>query len=380
MSCPKCKESARFVGYRVKTFVSLLGPIIIDRGYYHCKQCRECLYPRDSILRLSSERLTPAAVEATTLMGIQESFGQVAKRTLYKLTGLKLCESTVERTTEAAGQRLNELFKSGKLLGEPDPWEWNRDATGQSCGYVSVDATGIMMQGPEASKVDGRMVNVGMVFNPQPRSAAEEAVSKPCDDVRYQAGLFGLDELGDRLRQQAAQVGLDQVDQWIALSDAGQGLERFFDVYFPRAAKIVDFRHATEHLTPLTKLLKPGEAGEALLSNWCHQLKHEGGAAVLAILSQLDRASMDGDTLKAHDGALTYYRNHSARMNYPEYLRRGWQIGTGAVESACKRLINQRLNMGGMRWSEHGGSAVANLRALFFSDAEQWDCFWSLAA
>ena len=50
--------------------------------------------------------------------------------------------------------------------------------------------------------------------------------------------------------------------------------------------------------------------------------------------------------------ALTYFRNHAGRMNYPEYLRRGWQIGTGGVESACKNVINHRLSMGGMRWGE----------------------------
>jgi hypothetical protein len=35
-------------------------------------------------------------------------------------------------------------------------------------------------------------------------------------------------------------------------------------------------------------------------------------------------------------------------MNYPEYLRRGWQIGSGSVESGCKKVLNKRLSMGGM--------------------------------
>ena len=224
------------------------------------------------------------------------------------------------------------------------------------------------------------MVNVGMVYNPKPRSPDDDDIATPCDGVRYQAGLCTLNKLGERLRRQAAQVGMNDVDQWIALSDAGNGLENFFDVYFPRAVKIVDFRHASEHLTPLTKLLRPGKAGEALLSAWCHQLKHEGGDKLLSVLEKLDRSKMDDATRAEHDSALTYFRNHSARMNYPEYLKRGWQIGSGPVESGCKRLINQRLNMGGMRWGEQGGHALANLRALLCSDADQWEAFWSLAA
>lgn len=367
--------------YRPKTFISLLGDICIKRGYYHCKHCKQGHFPWDGILRLSPERLTPAAQEVVALGGIKESFGKVADRSLYKQTGLRLSESTVERVTEAAGERLDELLKEGKVFGPAESWDWNKDADGKTCGYVGVDATGIMMQGPNGSKVDGRMVYVGMVFNPQPRSSEDdEKLNKPCDNVRYLAGLIKLPELGEQMRRQAAQVGMNDVEQWVALSDAGNGLEDFIDVYFPRAVKIVDFRHVTEHLTPLCKLLKPGKAGEELLAAWCHQLKHEGGPRLLEVLEKLDRNAMDEPTRAQHDETLTYFRNHSARMNYPEYLKRGWQIGSGCVESACKVVINQRLNMGGMRWGQDGGNSLAHLRALFCSDVDQWDAFWSLAA
>jgi hypothetical protein len=369
------------VTYRSKTFTSLLGNICIKRGYYHCKHCQQGHFPWDGILRLSSERLTAAAQEVVTLGGIKESFGTVADRSLYKQTGLRLSESTVERVTEAVGERLDELLKEGKVFGPAESWGWNKDADGKTCGYVSVDATGIMMQGPNGSKADGRMVYVGMVYNPQPRSSEDdEKLNKPCDNVRYLAGLIKLPELGDQMRRQAAQVGMNDAEQWVALSDAGNGLENFFDVYFPRAVKIVDFRHATEHLTPLCKLLKAGKAGDDLLSAWCHQLKHEGGSKLLGVLEKLDRNAMDEPTRVQHDETLTYFRNHSARMDYPEYLKRGWQIGSGSVESACKVVINQRLNMGGMRWGEDGGNSLSHLRALYRSDADQWEAFWNVAA
>jgi hypothetical protein len=118
-------------------------------------------------LRISAERLTPAAREVVSLAGIQESFGKAARRTLLKLTGLRLSESTVERTTEAAGTYLGERLQTDERFGPNRPYAWNRDARGKSCAYVSVDATGILMQGEHGSKIEGRMVTVGMIYNPQ---------------------------------------------------------------------------------------------------------------------------------------------------------------------------------------------------------------------
>jgi hypothetical protein len=380
MTCPHCQESARFVEYRSKQFVSLVGELRLLRGYYHCRHCHQGHVPWDEILRVSPQRLTRAAQEVTTLAGIQESFGKAAGRTLQKLAGIRLSESTVQRATESAGQHLAEQLAQGQTFGGPCPYAWHRDRAGKTCAYVSVDATGILMQGPDGSQADGRMVYVGMVYNPQPRAAEEEALSKPCDGVRYLAGLYTLDELGLQLRRQAGQVGLQAADVWLALSDGGQGLEEFFDVNFPLAVKILDFQHAAGHVAQFAKLFRPGPAGEKLAAAWCHTLKHAGGAQLVKVLERLDRKQMPAEPRQEHDKVLNYLRKNVARMKYPEYLKRGWQIATGAMESACKTVVNQRLCLGGMRWGEEGSDAVAHLRALYRSDPEQWEAFWATAA
>ena len=379
MSCPHCREAARCVGYRDKSVVSLLGELRLSRGYYHCKHCSAGHLPWDETLRLSAQALTPAAEEVTALAGIQESFGKAAERTLRKLAGIRLCESTVERSTEAAGARLGAALEAKAVFGEARRWTWNRDRNGKTCAYVSVDATGILMQGPEGCKIEGRMVNVGMIYNPQPRDDDEEALSKPCDGVRYLAGLYKLDELGELLRRQGAQVGMNDAEQWIALSDGGNGLEEFFDVFFPRAIKILDFQHAVGYLAP-AKQMRPGPPGDRLLSAWCHTLKHAGATTLIRILERLDVRKMSDEVRAEHTRTVNYIRSNQHRMNYPEYLRQGWQIATGAVESACKNVVNQRLCQGGMRWGEEGSDAVAHLRALYRSDPDQWDGFWRNAA
>src|SRR5204863_8754434 len=126
--------------YRCKRIVSLIGDLRIERPYYHCSSCSQGHFPWDDVLRLSPQRLTPAAQEVTALAGIQESFGKAAERTLHKLAGLNLSESTVERTTEAVGERLGELLQKGAVFGAKQVWDWNGDTTGKTCAYVSLDA------------------------------------------------------------------------------------------------------------------------------------------------------------------------------------------------------------------------------------------------
>jgi len=311
------------------------------------------------------------------LAGTGDSFADAAAKALPKLAGLRLSESTVERTTEAAGARLGRMWAQGRTLAAAADWRFNRDASGRTVAYVSVDATGVGIQGGRGAKAEGRMAWVGKVFNP--RVAPTEASPKPHPPVaRYQAGLMGLDELGARMRRQAAQVGLDRAEQWVALTDGGNGLDDFMEAHFPRAVRILDFYHAAEHLDDLAKAYCGGDTAAAaeLTATWSHRMKHEGGAAILAELEALDLKGRSPAAAEEHRLVTGYVRNNLHRMDYPRYREEGWQIGSGHIEAACKTVVNQRLKQSGMRWGCDGADALCHLRALYEGESSQWDAFW----
>jgi hypothetical protein len=355
-----------------------MGPIVLeDRAYYLCPACHAGHVPVDAALGCSASKLTPGAEEIATLAGTCDSFADAAEKLLPKMAGLRLSESTVERTTEAAGERLGVLWGGGHTLGTTADWRWNRDAWGRTVAYVSVDATGVGMQGERGAQADGRMVWVGKVFNP--RTEPSEAFPKPHPGVaRYQAGLMDLEELGARMRRQAAQVGMERAEQWVALTDGGNGLDDFMDVFFPRAVRILDFYHAAEHLGGLAKAYSGHDADAAaeLTEAWSHQMKHEGGDAILATLEALELKGRSDAVRETHRLVTGYVRNNRHRMDYPRYRAEGWQIGSGHIEAACKTVVNQRLKQSGMRWGSDGADAVCHLRALYEGETSQWDAFW----
>lgn len=373
--CPHCDRSARFVGWRSKYVVTIFGPVVLWLSYYHCRACGRSQKPWDQALGLSPSGLSPGAAQLVALAGTLTSFAESAEKTLVKMAGLRVSESTVQRVTEATGERLSQLRHDQATFADDQAWQWQRDAQGRSCAYVSLDATGIRQQGENAARAEGRMAYVGMIYNV--RSEHDPRRKKP-HEVRYLSGFYELNELGRQMRRQAAQVGWDEAEQQIAISDGGAGLEEFFRVHFPLAERILDFWHAKEHLVELAHSLWPDDemARQKWITAQCHCLKHEGGQAVLTTLEALDVSQRSPAVQEAHRAHTQYYRNHAARMDYPRYVANGWQIGSGPVESACKTVVGNRLKGGGMRWGSDGADAVCHLRALYLSEPGQWEAFW----
>ncbi len=106
-------------------------------------------------------------------------------------------------------------------------------------------------------------------------------------------------------------------------------------------------------------------------------MKHQGGSAVLAMLEGLDRSGLDAEASERYRLVRGHLRRNAYRMDDPSYLRSGWQIGSGSMESGCKAVVCQRLRGTGMRWEHDGADAVCHLRALLRSEPGQWEAFWN---
>ncbi|MCH8244039.1 MAG: hypothetical protein IH897_15735 [Planctomycetes bacterium] len=330
------------------------------------------------------------------------------------LTGLKVSASTVQRTTESVGEDVARRRAAGETFDAPAPrvtseqvsndkasknsfrdravpaspavddrsaaaWEWNVDAAGQRVAYTGLDATGVPQQGPQGEKTECRMPWVGLVFNPQP---AGEKRRRRIWDTRYVAGLMSLEEIGRQLRAECRAVNVSGADVVIGLTDGGNGLENCLISALGGIAKeivfILDFYHASEHLLEFAKVLhRDDEARQRQTKAWCHTLKHEGGESLLRELEAQDMDDASPQTAEAFRLLLGYVRNNRHRMDYPKYISKGWQIGSGMVEAACKTVVCQRLKESGMRWREPGTTALSQLRALYKSEPKLWKNYWN---
>ena len=124
--------------------------------------------------------------------------------------------------------------------------------------------------------------------------------------------------------------------------------------HFGERVEIVDCVHACEHLSTVAKLVFAERAAQEAWAAARRRERYEQGAApVLAALQTVRALTPEG--VPPPQTERGYFRKNADRMAYPRFLARGLPIGSGAIESAAKHLIQQRMKRAGMRWSLDGG-------------------------
>ena len=132
----------------------------------------------------------------------------------------------------------------------------------------------------------------------------------------------------------------------------------------PLDALGLDLYHLAENVHKARRAVY-GEAaadGQAWASAMLHTAKHSGYDAFWDALCTW-RGGYRGRRRKAADQLLHYVSERKTMIQYPEFLRRGWQIGSGPTEAQCK-TTTARLKQSGMRWDSDNAEAIAALSAL----------------
>jgi hypothetical protein len=159
------------------------------------------------------------------------------------------------------------------------------------------------------------------------------------------------EELGRRLNWEAHRRGLARAQHLLVVSDGSPWIWNLKADRWQTAIELLDFYHGSEHVWAVGRALQ----GEAHAGAWVeprlHQLRHGKHAQVLAGIAQLKRPKgTAGEVIEREQG---YFARQAGRMNYAEAARRGWPIGSGAVESACRQK-QCRFKRCGQFWTAAG--------------------------
>lgn len=150
----------------------------------------------------------------------------------------------------------------------------------------------------------------------------------------------------------------------IFVTDGAPWIRNWISEIYPKATQILDFYHAVEHLGKLGEHIK-SEPTREWVKRYADQLLKEGGTAVIRSLRTMP--IKDSDAIKTKEQVISYFETNAYRMNYPAYDKKGYYIGSGAIESAHRTVVQKRLKLAGQRWSKEGAQHVLNLRVMRMS-------------
>jgi len=181
-------------------------------------------------------------------------------------------------------------------------------------------------------------------------------------------------ELGQRLHWEALRGGLGRARRQLFLGDGAAWIWNLKQDRWGKAMGLLDFFHASQHLWEVGRRVVGEE--ESRLAPWVearlHQLRHGQEKKVLSELAGLKKKRGAAGEVLAREQ--NYFAGHACRMNYQAIARRGWPIGSGAVESACRQK-QCRFKRPGQFWTPKG---LRNLIALDEARRNHhWDQLWA---
>jgi hypothetical protein len=263
-----CQHAAKFHSYQPRRLLTVHGEVRLQRAYYYCGRCHQSYLPYDEALGLHDE-ISPGLLPLVCLAGTLLPFADAAQDVLKRFAGVRVSASTVLRCTQAEGERLRAQLKEGRMVEPTQPeqkWTAPREE-GQPAAYVGLDAFSVPMQGIGAGKAEHRMLYTALLYTPEKEHS------------RYLVD-FELDTLAEQVRWQAQALGITQVNELIAVTDGGNGLEEALQRHLAdNVMTILDWYHAAEHLCAFAKLWHASD--DAARQQWSQQaqgiLYEQGG-------------------------------------------------------------------------------------------------------
>jgi hypothetical protein len=386
-ACPECGvHSLNAVRRRRKPrrLNSRCGTVHIPRIRLTCRGCGHSWLPLQCVLGVGPKQRTSGGLQHwEALLGGLTIFAEAA-RLLETLAGVQVGIETLRTHAEAAGTELEGEQRAAiayvQATQEPPPGY----APVAETQTLVVESDGVMARYRDRH-LDGTLIEgewheikLGLAGGWQDGHLVSPS---------YVAARETATNFAPRLGTEATRRGALDVVGWRGLGTDGGGQEAVLrpvvvigdgakwiwehvaTIFGGERVEILDYYHCCQHVWAVGAAVHGGGTPET--EAWVKQAQEliweRGPAALLAVLATMDAPT--DESRKVLNTERGYFRANAERMDYATYREHGWPIGSGAVESAAKHLVQQRMKRAGMRWSDLGARAILQLRCALLNAA-----------
>ena len=393
---------------RERVYFSVFGKLKVSRTCYR-KRGLPGFMPLDAAINLPQRCYSHFLQEMMNLCSIRDSFGE-SNETLSNLLGIEVSQSCFETVNRQASSQYDEFYAKKDL---PNP---------ESEGRVQVlqfDGKGVPVIKSEAAKIKSRLgkgekrqkkkeatVGVSFTIDRQERSPEQVAENlifpetarkkreqnKEKSDfvksrnIRRMASLVRSRESVMReVVEDAKRRDPEQKRPWVVVMDGAlclwSAIAAILGGMGIKWVGVLDIIHVVEYLWKVGNSLY-GEKTESC-EKWVYDhllaiLQGRVGRVVGGLKQTLVKRKncLKKSQKDAIKEVIKYFENHRQWMKYDEYLKAGYPIGSGVVESTCGHTVKNRMEGVGRRWSLDGAEPMLLLRSVYTSG--DWNEYWQM--
>jgi len=196
----------------------------------------------------------------------------------------------------------------------------------------------------------------------------------------YDGTLGDCDETFQMLQAYLKQAGAHLAKELIVVGDGAkwiwgrvQELAASVGVHPDRVVEVIDWYHAIETLHEIAGARSWDDASKRRWMKRAKRLLFRGDTE--GLLGEIDQLAR-GRNARAISKHRDYFARNGERMQYRTFKSNGVPLGSGAVESAVRRIVNMRMKANGTFWLEVNAEGILPLRSFLksgrFDDLIDW--------
>jgi len=370
--------------------LTINGRIDVWRIRWHCRQ-EGSETPADRWLDEAEATISEGVREMACRLNQDSASFEKTAANLARAAHWSISKEALRQLIEGEGKRVLRALQGGAL--QP---QWTADecrtTTGVSRMYLGCD--GVQVPLVTAAEKQRRRTKIrvkrrqrGRRCRPLPRAktGADQAykefkVANFYDETmkhRYVGATSGDHEAAGHLMQRmACQLELPKAQEKVANVDGAPWIRNQIEFHGLVDAIGLDFYHLRENLQKSRRIVfgEDSAHGKAWLEEVMHTFRHAGYDAAWDQLVAWRSPLRSPTKRKEANRLLHYVAERKPRIRYPEFRRRGWQIGSGPTESECKTTTH-RVKGRGRRWD--GDNAEAMMALACLDDSRMWQTYWT---
>jgi len=391
---------------RGRDYFSVFGKLKVPRTYYY-EEGKNGVMPLDVEANLPERCYSYLLQEWMDLFSIRHSFNE-SQLSLEKLLGLKVSKSRFEVISRESSVSYDSFYATKDVVPS------NKEGAIEALGF---DGKGVPVIKSEAAKIQGRLgkgqkrqkkkealVGVSYTVDKQERTAEEVAerliyperakekeskkereneentVSVKAKNIRRMASLArAKEEVVEEIIRDATRRDPEHKRDWVVLMDGALYLWSLLIKLLKgvNVTFVLDIIHVLEYLWLAGNALYGEKSPEG--QKWIYNrllciLRGNVGRVIGGLKQILKKQKLKSSQIKALEDTIRYFENHKEFMMYDKYLKNGYPIGTGVIESTCGHTVKDRMEGSGRRWSIDGAESTLLLRSIYTS--KDWDAYW----